>query len=462
MVFSSMLFLWIFLPITLVGNSLCMYLGKEKVANIFLLIASIFFYAWGEPIYIFLLFLSIIVNWALGVKLEVSRNKQCIFILAVILNLLGLAYFKYMGWFMHIVQDISGKELSIPIVTLPIGISFFTFQAMSYVWDVYRGEVKAQKNLGDLALYISFFPQLIAGPIVKYKDIDDQIRYRNITGEAFSAGITRFVYGLGKKVIVANTLAQAVDTIYGLQDSELSSVLLWSAALFYTLQIYFDFSGYSDMAIGLGKMFGFEFLENFNYPYISRSIQEFWRRCHISLGSWFRDYVYIPLGGSRKGECYTCRNLIFVFLLTGIWHGADYNFLLWGGYYALFIVMERLFLLPLLKKSRLFSHSYTLFVVVIGWVLFYESDLRRLGIYFQRMFFFWKYWSLGSSLWYYINIKMCVIFIFALFCSAGALRSFLDKIQNTLLEIVFLVLILVLSFASLAGSTYNPFIYFRF
>ena len=462
MVFSSMLFLWIFLPITLVGNSLCMNFGKEKVANIFLLIASIFFYAWGEPIYILLLFLSIIVNWALGVKLEASRNKQCIFILAVIFNLLGLAYFKYVGWFMHIVQDISGKELSIPIVTLPIGISFFTFQAMSYVWDVYRGEVKAQKNLGDLALYISFFPQLIAGPIVKYKDIDEQIRYRKITGETFSAGITRFVYGLGKKVIVANTLAQAVDTIYGLQDSELSSILLWSAALFYTLQIYFDFSGYSDMAIGLGKMFGFEFLENFNYPYISRSIQEFWRRWHISLGSWFRDYVYIPLGGSRKGEYYTCRNLILVFLLTGIWHGADYNFLLWGGYYALFIVMERLFLLPLLNKSRLFSHSYTLFVVVIGWVLFYESDLRRLGIYFQRMFLFWKYWSIGSSLWYYINIKMCVIFIFALFCSAGALRSFLDKIRNTFLEIVFLALILVLSFASLAGSTYNPFIYFRF
>lgn len=462
MVFSSMLFLWMFLPITLVGNSLCMYFGKEKVANSFLLIASIFFYAWGEPIYIFLLFLSIIINWALGVKLEASRNKQCIFILAVILNLLGLAYFKYVGWFMYIVQDISGKELSIPTVTLPIGISFFTFQAMSYVWDVYRGEVKAQKNLGDLALYISFFPQLIAGPIVKYKDIDEQIRYRKITGEAFSAGITRFVYGLGKKVIVANTLAQAVDTIYGLQDSELSSVLLWSAALFYTLQIYFDFSGYSDMAIGLGKMFGFEFLENFNYPYISRSIQEFWRRWHISLGSWFRDYVYIPLGGSRKGEYYTCRNLILVFLLTGIWHGADYNFLLWGGYYALFIVMERLFLLPLLNKSRLFSHSYTLFVVVIGWVLFYESDLRRLGIYFHRMFFFWKYWSIGSSLWYYINIKMCVIFIFALFCSAGALCRFLDKIRNTFLEIVFLALILVLSFASLAGSTYNPFIYFRF
>lgn len=462
MVFSSMLFLWIFLPITLIGNSLCMYFGKEKVANIFLLIASIIFYAWGEPIYIFLLLLSIIINWALGVKLEASRNKQCIFILAVILNFLGLAYFKYVGWFMHIVRDISGKELSIPTVTLPIGISFFTFQALSYVWDVYRGEVKAQKNLGDLALYISFFPQLIAGPIVKYKDIDEQIRYRKITGEAFSAGITRFVYGLGKKVIVANTLAQAVDTIYGLQDSELSSVLLWSAALFYTLQIYFDFSGYSDMAIGLGKMFGFEFLENFNYPYISRSIQEFWRRWHISLGSWFRDYVYIPLGGSRKGEYYTCRNLILVFLLTGIWHGADYNFLLWGGYYALFIVMERLFLLPLLNKSRLFSHGYTLFVVVIGWVLFYESDLRRLGIYFQRMFFFWKYWSIGSSLWYYINIKMCVIFIFALFCSAGALRSFLDKIRDTFLEIVFLALILVLSFASLAGSTYNPFIYFRF
>ena len=462
MVFSSMLFLWIFLPITLIGNSLYMYFGKEKVANIFLLIASIIFYAWGEPIYIFLLLLSIIINWALGVKLEASRNKQCIFILAVILNFLGLAYFKYVGWFMHIVRDISGKELSIPTVTLPIGISFFTFQALSYVWDVYRGEVKAQKNLGDLALYISFFPQLIAGPIVKYKDIDEQIRYRKITGEAFSAGITRFVYGLGKKVIVANTLAQAVDTIYGLQDSELSSVLLWSAALFYTLQIYFDFSGYSDMAIGLGKMFGFEFLENFNYPYISRSIQEFWRRWHISLGSWFRDYVYIPLGGSRKGEYYTCRNLILVFLLTGIWHGADYNFLLWGGYYALFIVMERLFLLPLLNKSRLFSHGYTLFVVVIGWVLFYESDLRRLGIYFQRMFFFWKYWSIGSSLWYYINIKMCVIFIFALFCSAGALRSFLDKIRDTFLEIVFLALILVLSFASLAGSTYNPFIYFRF
>ena len=303
MIFSSMLFLWIFLPIVLVGNYIVDKLGKNKLSNIFLLIVSIVFYAWGEPIYIFLMLFSIFANWYLGILVEKTVSKKKILLaVCIMVNIALISYFKYAGMIVDVVNSILGTQLEQPDIALPIGISFFTFQALSYVVDVYRGQCKAQTNLLKLALYISFFPQLIAGPIVKYKDINEQIDDRELSVSKTADGIRRFIYGLGKKVLISNVLALCADTIYSLEMNQVTGCMAWFVSIVYTFQIYYDFSGYSDMAIGLGKMFGFEFKENFNYPYTSLSIREFWRRWHISLSSWFKEYVYIPLGGSRKGN----------------------------------------------------------------------------------------------------------------------------------------------------------------
>ena len=325
MLFSSMIFLWLFLPAVLI---ICRFL-KLRQQNVFLLLASLLFYAWGEPRYVLLMLVSIGLNWGTGILLErFPERKKAVLWTSVALNLSLLGYFKYLGLLVRTLNHLlRGRELEIPQIALPIGISFFTFQALSYVIDVYRGECRAQKNILDLALYISFFPQLIAGPIVKYRDVNDQIRNRTITPEKTAQGIRRFIYGLAKKVLVSNVLAQSADLIFALDMQEMTGTLAWMAAILYTFQIYYDFSGYSDMAIGLGKMFGFTFNENFNYPYMSLSIREFWRRWHISLSTWFREYVYIPLGGNRRGTVRTYVNLGIVFLLTGIWHGASYNFI---------------------------------------------------------------------------------------------------------------------------------------
>ena len=332
MVFSSMLFLWVFLPVVLILSRIV----PKKGQNLLLLLASLIFYAWGEPKYILLMLAAIFVNYFIVLLMDrFGKAKHLLLLAAVVFNVGMLGVFKYTDFFIDLANQIAGNAVfELKNIALPIGISFFTFQAMSYVFDYYRGEYAAEKNPLNVALYISFFPQLIAGPIVKYRDIRLQIRDRSISGEKTVAGIRRFVYGLAKKVLIANTLAAAVDQIYALDPVHITGPVAWFAAAGYMLQIYYDFSGYSDMAIGLGKMFGFDITENFNYPYISTSIREFWRRWHISLGAWFKDYVYIPLGGNRKGEARTCINLMIVFAITGFWHGAALAFLFWGIYHG--------------------------------------------------------------------------------------------------------------------------------
>ena len=329
MVFSSAVFLLVFLPIVFVCNCLI----KKEYSNYLLLVSSLIFYAWGEPYLVLLMIASIIVNWAIGLMLTRTQNvvKKLILTVGIVCDLGILGYYKYAGFLAETVNGLAGKEI-LPVIeiALPIGISFFTFQAISYVIDVYRGETDASRNIVNVALYISFFPQLIAGPIVKYRDINKQIENRTVKWYDVSDGFKRFIYGLGKKVLISNVLGLCVDTIYAYNITDIDAKTAWIGALAYTFQIYYDFSGYSDMAIGLGKMFGFNILENFNYPYLSKSITEFWRRWHISLGSWFREYVYIPLGGNRNGTARTYINLIIVFFLTGLWHGADMSFIIWG------------------------------------------------------------------------------------------------------------------------------------
>lgn len=469
MVFSSMIFLWIFFPICLVGNYITTKIYKNNnLANIFLLVLSIIFYAWGEPVYIFLMMFSILVNWLLGIGVErFSKNKKIILMIGVSINLLLLGYFKYAGMLVDMANAVLGTEIKEPEIALPIGISFFTFQALSYVIDVYRGECKAQTNLFKLALYVSFFPQLIAGPIVKYKDVNEQIDHRTLSIGQTAEGIRRFCYGLGKKVLISNVLAAGADAIYAMEISEITSIMAWLASLLYTFQIYYDFSGYSDMAIGIGKMLGFEFKENFNYPYTSFSIREFWRRWHISLSSWFKEYVYIPLGGNRKGVKRTYINLGAVFLLTGIWHGADVSFVLWGLYHGFFNVIERLGFEKILKKSKVFSWIYTFMVVNIGWIFFRTESTVRSIQYILRMFMPWKYVNSNFSIWELMNghtvfALLCAILGMGVFQRLTEGKQLGKKWKYSIGEITFCVCLLLFSIFSLASNTYNPFIYFRF
>ena len=378
-----------------------------------------------------------------------------------------LGYYKYAGFLAKTVNGIVGKEI-LPVIeiALPIGISFFTFQAISYVIDVYRGETDASDNLVNVALYISFFPQLIAGPIVKYRDINKQIEDRSVKWYDVSDGFKRFIYGLGKKVLISNVLGLCVDTIYAYNIAEIDAKTAWIGALAYTFQIYYDFSGYSDMAIGLGKMFGFNILENFNYPYLSKSITEFWRRWHISLGSWFREYVYIPLGGNRKGTTRTYINLIIVFFLTGLWHGADMSFVIWGLYHGLFTIVERIGFKRILNKSRVLSMIYTFFIVNIGWVLFRADDTMTGIRFIARMMLPWRHQDIGIETWNYIDNKT----IFAFMCAIlgmGVIMSVVPKgvkkrWNGSAIEAVYCVVVLILCLASVASDTYNPFIYFQF
>ena len=373
MLFSSLVFIWYFLPAVFILYHLIPWKnGKNGV----LLAASLFFYGWGEPKYIFLMLLSVSMNYLFGLWISVlskKRIKQLVMALCLAVNMGLLGYFKYFNFLGELVNYLLGNgTVAMREISLPIGISFYTFQALSYVIDVYRKDIGVQKNPFYLALYISFFPQLIAGPIVKYHDIEAQIAQRRCTLSMQAYGIKRFVYGLGKKVILANAFAQAADRIFALPGQDLGTAITWFAVAVYALQIYFDFSGYSDMAIGLGKMFGFHFMENFNYPYLSSSVSEFWRRWHISLSTWFREYLYIPLGGNRKGLFRTCLNLFIVFFATGLWHGASISFVLWGVYYGILVVAERLFLGKWLEKNpwKWVNHGYAMFAVLFGWMLF--------------------------------------------------------------------------------------------
>lgn len=469
MIFSSMIFLWVFLPICLLGNFIFhKILKNNSLTNLLLLLLSIIFYAWGEPVYIFLMLFSIFINWGFGLGISKFNSlKKLILIFAVIANLLILGYFKYAGMLADIVNMILDSEITAPDISLPIGISFFTFQALSYVIDVFRKECNVQRNPLKLGLYISFFPQLIAGPIIKYKDVNEQIEHRTLSLNQTAAGIRRFCYGLAKKVLISNVLAHCVDSLYTLDINQVTCSMAWLTSIMYTFQIYYDFSGYSDMAIGLGKMLGFDFNENFNYPYTSLSIREFWHRWHISLSSWFKEYVYIPLGGNKKGTLRTYINLGIVFVLTGIWHGADLSFLFWGIYHGFFNILERLGLEQLLKRNKFISWIYTFIIVNVGWVFFRTESTTLSFQYILRMFLPWNYQNSSVSALEYINNYSLFILLLA-FLGMGMIQRFIIKkeIQNkwkfSLPENFYCILILLLSIFSLASNTYNPFIYFRF
>ena len=465
MLFSSMIFLWLFLPVVFLVSRVLPTRGQ----NVFLLLASLFFYAWGEPAYILLMLLSIFLNWGGGMLLErFPTVRKGILWADIVLNLTLLGYFKYLGLFARTLNHLlPGEGVTVPQIALPIGISFFTFQALSYVIDVYRGECRVQHNLLSLALYISFFPQLIAGPIVKYKDVNDQIAERTLSREKLVSGIRRFIYGLAKKVLISNVLARSADRIFALDMGELTGALAWTAAFLYTFQIYYDFSGYSDMAIGLGRMFGFEFHENFRYPYLSLSVREFWRRWHISLSTWFREYVYIPLGGNRKGTFRTYVNLGLVFLLTGFWHGASYNFIFWGLYHGVFSIAERLGLSGFLERHKVTAFCYTFLAVHFGWILFRIESMRGILEFGKRILLPWQHRVSHYSVWEFVNLHTLFILLCAV-SGMGIIQKYLakrgwnERWAGSLPEMVYCMALLFFCISALAGNTYNPFIYFRF
>lgn len=467
MVFSSSIFLLMFLPIVFVLN----FFVRKEYSNILLLIASLVFYAWGEPYLVFLMMASIVINWSIGkiiAKTCVGGGiRKVVLTVGVVCNLGILGYYKYAGFFVTILNGVCRRKiLSVPEIALPIGISFFTFQAISYIVDVYRKEVEPSSTIVHTALYISFFPQLIAGPIVKYKDISKQIEERNITWINVSDGFKRFIYGLSKKVLISNSLALCADGVFSYHITVMDYGMAWIGALAYTFQIYYDFSGYSDMAIGLGKMFGFTIPENFNYPYLSKSITEFWRRWHISLGSWFREYVYIPLGGNRKGKLKTYINLSIVFFLTGLWHGAHFKFILWGLYHGFFIIVERLGFKKILDKSKILSTVYCFFIVNFGWVLFRADDVA-LGIgHIAHMVLVWKHSDINIPRSDYLDTKTIFFGICAIL-GMGILKMLIpvrlaEKWKDSAIEAVYCIILLMLCMASVASDTYNPFIYFQF
>ncbi|MGE9213649.1 MBOAT family O-acyltransferase [Exiguobacterium aurantiacum] len=477
MLFSSTVFLFYFLPIV-IG---LYFISPRPVKNMILLAASLFFYAWGEPRFVLIMLASIVMNYVFGRLVDRDRQHEKKIKLWMTLMVLGnlgmLGVFKYASFFVENVNSVLGFSLNDPEIPLPLGISFFTFQAMSYVIDVYRKDGQVQRNIFDLALYVSFFPQLIAGPIVRYQTVADEIVDRRETIDDFVSGIQRFVIGLGKKMILANSAGYVADQIFGMPAGEMSTTLAWIGVIAYSLQIYFDFSGYSDMAIGLGRMFGFHFLENFNYPYISRSVSEFWRRWHMSLGSWFRDYVYIPLGGNRQGEWKTYRNLAIVWLLTGVWHGASWTFIAWGVYYGVFIMLERAFLGKWLKAMPSWlSLSFTLFVVIIGWVFFRADDFPYAIAYLQTMFGLHGGPLFDQQALYYL-VQYGVVLTIAIIGATPIPRIVVGKLLSQeldetksmttrrivgLVRVTGVTVLFFLSISYIVSSTFNPFIYFRF
>lgn len=466
MLFSSMTFVFLFLPIV----CLIYLLAKKELHNAILLIASILFYAWGEPRYLAIMILTILANYVGAIALDKHKKyKKPILLATIAVDLSFLLYFKYFNFFIDNINSIFAMDITFLEVIMPIGISFYTFQAMSYLIDVYKGDAKVQKDIYKLALYISLFPQLVAGPIVKYRDVDEQIDHRTVTFDKVSYGVKRFIVGLAKKMLLANTLGAVADRIFDLPVVEASPQVAWIGAIFYSLQLFYDFSGYSDMAIGLGSIFGFKFLENFNYPYISKSITEFWRRWHISLSTWFKEYLYIPLGGNRKGKVRTYVNLFLVFLATGFWHGASWNFIFWGLWHGVFIIFEKMTGWHKESKSRIVSgvqHIYTIFVFVIGWVMFRAENMSYATDYIKNMFGLVKEHTAVNDLSYYLdNVEMLALMAGVL-CAMPVFNKILyvkyeHKVLRTLIN-VWLFILFVVSSATIAASTYNPFIYFRF
>ena len=464
MVFSSLLFMFVYLPVVLAVY----YLVPRRWRNLWLFIVNLVFYAWGEPVYVLLMLFSICINYATGILVERHRDRRkkakAILIADIVVNLAMLGFFKYYNLFAATLSAIPGLRIPKLDLALPIGISFYTFQTMSYPIDVYRGDAAVQRSFISFGTFVALFPQLIAGPIVRYKDIADQLGFRAGNIDQFASGVRRFTVGLAKKVLLANNIGMLWDLIKARSAPELTVLGAWMGILAFSMQIYFDFSGYSDMAIGLGRMLGFEFLENFNYPYISKSITEFWRRWHISLGTWFRDYVYIPLGGNRRGTGRQFLNLLIVWALTGFWHGANWTFLCWGLYYALFLMLEKAFLLKKLEKLPALGTVYALLVVICGWVLFDLPGLADAGRYYAAMFG-GAGGGLASAadLFYLKNyaLTLCVGVLACLPCWK-TLYARLAPRPKAVLTPVLLAAALVLSTAYLVAGTYNPFLYFIF
>lgn len=470
MVFSSTLFIFCFLPIVLLLYLIAHKLPGITFANIVLLLASIVFYAWGGVKYCLILLLVIIANYLLTIVMEQYRRfRKCFFILILCIDVGNLLYFKYFNFFVENIRtvfNLFSKEIfaNVAAVVLPIGVSFYTFQIISYVADVYMGKVEVQRNPIKLALYVMMFPQLIAGPIVRYKDVNDEINERVITSSDVEAGIKRFILGFFKKVFIANAMGSMADAIFSL-TGDINTIYAWLGAICYTLQIYYDFSAYSDMAIGIGRILGFHFLENFNLPYKSQNIQEFWRRWHISLSSWFRDYVYIPLGGNRRGTARTYFNLTIVFFLTGFWHGAAWQFIIWGIYHGFFSILERLGLKKVLDRMpRFIRHIYTMLIVIVGWVFFRANNLSLAVSYLKNMFIF-----NSSSLKIYSVVEQFtsifwICLIIAIIFSVTKLKC-LQKIKiwkNSTFTRVRYLMLWIVSILYLTGLSYNPFIYFKF
>ena len=465
MVFSSEIFLFCFLPVALIGAALC---RKIRFQNIWLLLLSLAFYAYGAHKVVLVLIFSVVVNWGIALlitRTESQTRRKLLLAMDILLNLSYLFYFKYYNFFRDNLDMLMGKHSEFARVALPIGISFFTFQALSYCIDVYRDKSLVQKNIFNVALYVTFFPQLIAGPIVRFSTISKEIEDRRMNADDFSEGVTRFVYGLGKKVLIANLLGIMVDNIYALDTASISTGTAWLAAIAYTFQIFFDFSGYSDMAIGLGRMFGFHFLENFNYPYISRSISEFWRRWHISLSSWFRDYIYIPLGGNRRGLKRQIFNLTVVWILTGIWHGANWTFILWGVIYGALIVMEKLVRFDERNIPGVIRRLYTLIIVNFLWVLFRADNIGCAVNMLKVMF-----GAAGAGMWddtatFYLVENYSVLLLAAV-VSVPLIRTIgknktMARLFNGIRPL-FVITVLLLSVSFMVKGAYNPFIYFNF
>ena len=466
MVFSSIVFLYIFLPIML----LLYFIVPSKFKNAIMILASLVFFAWGEIRYIFIMLVLAVMDFICGkqiTKYQDNKKKKIFFLMInVVVNLGILFFFKYADFIITNINNLTGFSIPLLNIPLPIGVSFNTFQSLSYVIDVYRGTVKCEKSFYNYLTYTTLFPQIIAGPIVRYETVDEELETKNISLDNFSAGMKRFIIGLGKKVLIANSVGALWNTIEIGNYSELSMLFAWIGIISFTLQIYFDFSGYSDMAIGLAQIFGMKFDENFNYPYISKSITEFWRRWHITLSSWFRDYVYIPLGGNRRGFAIQIRNILIVWFLTGAWHGASWNFILWGLYFGIILILEKLFLLKLLEKlPKIVRHIYSILIILVSWVIFAFEDLARVGEYIKAMFINSNLWD-NEALYYLQNYGFLILI--GIICSIPLWKKIKEKIDSknskTLEFITSLgyVVIFVLSTASLVTNSFNPFLYFRF
>ena len=457
MVFSSITFLYYFLPI-LLG---IYFVVPSKFKNLVLLIFSLLFYFYGEPKYVIILLFSCLINYIFGLIIE-KRKSKLYLVLAIIINLGLLIFFKYTNFFIGNINNIFGLNIKLLNIVMPIGISFFTFQTLSYVIDVYKEDVEADHNFLSFACYVSLFPQLVAGPIVRYKDVNKELKRRKLSFELFSEGVKRFTIGLGKKVLIANVIGEMIEVLLGLNNMSILAYII--VTLGFTIQIYFDFSGYSDMAIGLGKMFGFNFLENFNYPLISSSVTEFWRRWHISLSSFFKDYVYIPLGGNRVGKLKYYRNILIVWLLTGFWHGASWNFIIWGLFFAFFLILEKIFLKKILDNHKILGHIYTLFLVLISFVIFNFDDLGKLGSFFVNLFGFGKLPFSNFETIYYLRSYLIVLII-SVIAATPIMKVVKEKYNNKvfdILEILFCISLLIICTAFLIDASFNPFLYFRF